>query len=139
MSLKYLLDTNIVSETLRPKPNSTILARLKRHKDEIAIPAVGWHELWYGAKRLEPSRKRAAIEEYLDQVLAISVPVLPYDARAAEWHAAERARLTRLGKAPPFADGQIAAIAYVNGLILVTLNTADYQQFEGITLQDWSE
>ncbi len=137
--LKYLLDTNIVSETLRPKPNEKILARLKKHQDAIAIAAVAWHELWYGAKRLVPSRKRATIEEYLDQVLAPTVPILPYDTRAAEWHAAERARLTRIGKTPPFADGQIAAIAHVNDLILVTLNTADYQHFEDITLEDWSD
>lgn len=137
--LKYLLDTNIVSETVRPKPSEKILARFKQHKDEIAIPAIGWHELWFGVKRLEPSRKRTTLEEYLNELLAISIPILPYDARAAEWHAAERARLTRIGKTPPFADGQIAAIAHVNDLILVTLNTADYQHFEGTTLQDWNE
>lgn len=136
--LKYLLDTNIVSEWMRPKPNAKILERFKQHKDEIAIPAVGWHELWYGAKRLESSRKRTGIEEFLEQVLLPTVPILPYDTRAAEWHAAERARLTRIGKTPPFADGQIAAIAYVNDLILVTLNIADYETFEGIELADWS-
>lgn len=135
--LEYLLDTNIVSEFMRPKPNPKILARFKRHKDEIAIPAVGWHELWYGVKRLEPSPKQEMLETFLEQVLAPSVAVLPYDARAAEWHAAERARLTRLGKIPPFADGQIAAIAYVNDLILVTLNTADYENFQELQVQDW--
>lgn len=136
--LKYLLDTNTVSETVRSKPSEKILARFKRHKDEIAIPAIGWHELWYGVNRLDPSRKRAALEEYLNELLATAIPILPYDIRAAEWHAAERARLTRIGKTPPFADGQIAAIAHVNDLILVTLNPTDYQHFEGITLQDWS-
>ena len=136
--LKYLLDTNIVSEWMRPKPNAKILEHFKQHKDEIAIPAVGWHELWYGAVRLEPSRQRTGIEEFLEQVLLPTVPILPYDTRAAEWHAAERARLTRMGKTPPFADGQIAAIAYVNDLILVTLNIADYENFEGIELADWS-
>lgn len=135
---KFLLDTNIVSETLRPKPNEKVMARLKKYQTEIAIAAIVWHELWYGAKRLAPSRKRATIEEYLDQVLAPTVPILAYDARAAEWHAAERARLTRIGKTPPFADGQIAAIAYVNDLTLVTFNIADYENFEGIELEDWS-
>lgn len=137
--LKFLLDTNIVSEMMRPKPRENILKRFKQHKDVIAIPAVGWHELWYGVKRLESSRKRTALEDYLDDLLAPIIPILPYDARAAEWHAAERARLSRIGKTPPFADGQIAAIARVNDLILVTFNTSDYQHFEGITLQNWSE
>jgi len=132
------LDTNIVSENLRPEPNRNILARFKQHVDEIAIPAVGWHELWYGAKRLQPSRKRTALEEYLDQVLAPAVPILPYDERAAEWHATERPPLVRIGKSPAFADGQIAAIAFVNDLILVTLNTFDYANFDAITIEDWS-
>ncbi len=136
---KYLLDTNIVSETLRPTPKEKIMARLKKNQTEIAIAAVVWHELWYGAQRLDPSRKRTTIEEYLKHVLAPTVPILAYDARAAEWHAAERARLARIGKTPSFVDGQIAAIAYVNDLILVTLNATDYQHFEGITLQAWSE
>ncbi len=134
----YLLDTNIVSETLRPKPNEKIMARLKKHQTEIAIAAIVWHELWYGAKRLDPSRKRTTIEEYLEQVLAPTVPILSYDARAAEWHADKRARLARIGKTMPFADGQIAAIAYVNDLTLVTLNIADYKNFDGIKLKDWS-
>jgi predicted nucleic acid-binding protein len=43
---------------------------------------------------------------------------------AAEWHAAERARLAALGKTPPFVDGQITAIAYANSLTLVTLNSS---------------
>lgn len=136
--IKYLLDTNIVSETLRRGPNEKIMARLNMHQDEIALPAIVWHELWYGAKRLEPSRKRTSIEEYLEQVLAPSVPILPYDAHAAAWHAAERARLARRGKVPPFVDGQIAAITAVNELTLVTLNTSDYAHFQDIAVEDWS-
>jgi tRNA(fMet)-specific endonuclease VapC len=137
--LKYLLDTNIVSESLRPKPSEKILERLKVHQEEIALPAISWHELWYGAKRLELSKKRTAIEVYLENVLAPSVPILPYDERAAEWHATERARLARSGKTLPFADGQIAAIAHVNDLVLVTLNLADYANFDGIELEDWTK
>jgi tRNA(fMet)-specific endonuclease VapC len=55
------------------------------------------------------------------------MPIIPYDARAAEHHAAERARLIGLGKTPSFADGQIAAVSYVNELVLVTFNLADFQ------------
>ena len=138
MSAKYLLDTNIVSEPLRLAPNTKVLARLKRHQDELAIASVVWHELWFGCRRLPASAKRLAIERYLDEVVAVSMPVIPYDQAAAEWHAAERARLAQLGKTPPFADGQIGAIAKVNGLILVTLNLKDYAAFTGVTVEDWS-
>ena len=138
MSLTYLLDTNIVSEPLRPVPNQQVLERLKQHEDEIALAAIVWHELLFGAYRLSPSARRSAIERYLSQVIAPTIPVLSYDNRAAQWHAAERARLVGLGKTPPFADGQIAAIARVNNLILVTANTADFALFQDIQVKDWS-
>lgn len=137
--LQYLLDTNIASEIVRPQPNPKVVARFKQHKEEMSLPAPVWHELWYGAARLEPSRKRTVIQEYLEQVLAPTIPILPYDERAAEWHATERARLARAGRMPPFVDGQIAAIAHVNDLVLVTFNIADYQHFQDIQLHDWSK
>lgn len=139
MSLTYLLDTNIVSEPLRPAPNQQILDRLKQHEAEIAIAAVVWHELLYGSYRLSPSAKQSAIEAYLNDVIALSFPILPYDTQAAQWHAAERARLVSLGKTPPFGDGQIAAIARVNNLILVTANTTDFSTFQDLRVENWFE
>ena len=137
MSLKYLLDTNVVSEPLRPAPNAKLLRRLQTHQSELAIPAVVWHELLFGCERLPKSAKRAAIEAYLTQVVAVSLAILPYDDRAAAWHATERARLAKLGKTPPFADGQIAAIARVNNLVLITHNTRDFAGFHGLQTEDW--
>ena len=138
MSAKYLLDTNILSEPLRPAPKAKVLARLKRHQDELTTASVVWHELWFGCQRLPVSAKRTAIERYLNEVVVVSMPVLPYDQAAAEWHAAERARLTALGKTPPFADGQIMAIAHTHSLILVTLNPSDYSAFVEVKVEDWS-
>jgi tRNA(fMet)-specific endonuclease VapC len=137
MTLRYLLDTNVISEPLRPQPNPRTLEHLRQHGHEIAIAAIVWHELWYGCERLPPSSRRNAIEHYLTQVIAPTVPVLPYHEAAARWHGRERARLSALGRTPPFADGQIAAIAHTDQLILVTFNMADYADFSGLTLEDW--
>ncbi len=139
MTMHYLLDTNVVSEPLRPKPNSHILARLKQHADELVLASVVWHELWYGCERLPASTKRSMIEKYLNEVIGRSIPILPYDDRAAQWHAKERARLAARGKTPPFVDGQIAAIAYVNDLTLVTLNVSDYSQFQDVRVENWGK
>lgn len=139
MTMHYLLDTNVVSEPLRPKPNSHILARLKQHADELVLASVVWHELWYGCERLPASTKRSTIEKYLNEVIGRSIPILPYDDRAAQWHAKERARLAARGKTPPFVDGQIAAIAYVNDLTLVTLNVSDYSQFQDVRVENWGK
>ena len=137
MTLRYLLDTNIVSETLRPLPDQVVLDHLREHQTEIAIASVVWHELWYGCCRLPPSTKRTTIEAYLKEVVARAILVLPYDQRAALWHAEERARLAQIGRPPPFADGQIAAVAVTNGLSLVTFNRDDYAAFQGLRLEDW--
>jgi tRNA(fMet)-specific endonuclease VapC len=51
--------------------------------------------------------------------------------------AGERARLVRLGLPPPIADGQIAAVAAVNSLILVTRNVADFANFRNLDIENW--
>ena len=137
MTLTYLLDTNIISEPLRPTPNPTILAYIERHQAEIAIAAIVWHALWFGCSRLPASARRTAIEMYLTNVVAPTIPILAYDQRAAEWHAIERTRLVGIGKTPPFGDGQIAATAVVNDLILITLNQDDFSAFQGLQTDDW--
>jgi tRNA(fMet)-specific endonuclease VapC len=137
VTARFLLDTNIVSEPLRPRPNAQLLRHLQTHQTEIAVAALTWHELWFGCHRLPASAKRAAIEDYLNDIVAVTMPVLPYDEPAAEWHAAERARLAALGQTPSFVDGQIAAVAVVNALTLVTLNVSDYGGFDELKLADW--
>lgn len=136
--IKYLLDTNIISEPARPLPNLRLLERLERSAREIAIAAPVWHELLFGLQRLPPSAKRARIEEYLFGSV-INLPILPYDAMAAEWHATQRARLEAKGKVAPFIDGQIAAVACVHNLIVVTANLAHFVVFEGLQSENWLE
>ena len=136
--LKYLLDTNTISEPARPSPNRGVLARLHRHELEIAIAAPVWHELLFGLRRLLPSAKRTRIEGYLFGTVA-DLPILPYEAAAADWHAAERARLEAQGRTVAFLDGQIAAIARVHECIVVTANVAHFEPFEGIRIENWME
>lgn len=137
MTLQFLLDTNVVSEPLRPEPVRGVLRRLRKHENEIAIPSVVWHELRFGAQRLPLSRRRSAIERYLDEVVLPTMPILDYDKAAAEWHASERARLAARGETPPFVDGQIAAIARVHELTVVTFNDTDFKRFHGIRVVRW--
>ncbi|HEY4220711.1 MAG TPA: type II toxin-antitoxin system VapC family toxin [Myxococcota bacterium] len=137
MPLKFLLDTNILSEPLRARPEPAVMAKLKHHEREICTASIVWHELRYGAVRLPDGARRALIEKYLDDVIGVTLPLLPYDANAAAWHADERARLEKKGRTPPFVDGMIAAVAAVNGLALVTHNTADYAGFADLELLNW--
>ena len=91
-----------------------------------------------GAARLAASKKRSAIEAYLEEAVRSILPILPYDQEAATWHARERARLSKRGRPPSAADGQIAAIASVNDLIVVTKNVKDFRRFKGLVVEDWS-
>jgi len=61
------------------------------------------------------------------------------DEAAATWHGQERARLEALGRPTPFVAGQIAAIAHVHGLVLVTMNDKDFIHFEGLKVENWSK
>ena len=137
MSLRFLLDTNVLSEPIRPIPNQNVVEMLERHKQEIATATVVFHKLIFGCKRLPESKKRRNIEKYLNEVVKLQIPMLSYDVNAAIWHGTERARLASIGKTPSFADSQIAAIAKVNDLILVTNNVSDFADFLDLQIENW--
>lgn len=136
--IRFLLDTNVVSEPLAASPKRAVIQALDRHAQECAIGAPVLAELRFGAARLPASRRRTAIERYIDEVVLRAFPVLAYDRAAAEWHAAERARLSKAGKPVALVDGMIASIAAVNELALVTANARDFTRFRGLKTIDWS-
>jgi len=133
----YLLDTNVLSEAVKTEPNKQVMTKVEKHQDEIVTAAPVWHELQFGCQRLPRSRKREIIASFLNDIVRRTMPILPYDDRAAEWHAKERARLSSRGVTPSFVDGQIASIAGVNGMILVTRNIYDVKPFSKLKLENW--
>ncbi len=137
MTLRYLLDTNVLSEPIAKSADKKVLRMLNKHGHESATAAPVLHELRYGKQLLEPSRRRADVERYIEEVVLRVYTVLAYDQAAAEWHADERARLSKVGKPAPFLDGSIAAIAKVNDLVLVTANVKDFAGFKGLTVENW--
>ena len=93
----------------------------------------------FGASRLPSSRRRDYLERYLSHVVGPAMQILPYDKSAAEWHAGERTRLEKRGKPPSYIDGQIAAIAVTQNLVLVTRNVRDFERFDDVQLENWFE
>lgn len=93
----------------------------------------------YGCERLERGRRKTELESYLHDVVLKSFPILPYDQGAATWHGLERARQGRAGRLAPYVDGQIAAIARVNDLVLVTANVKNFALFEDLSVEDWTK
>lgn len=135
--MKYLLDTNILSEPVRKSPNQAVVTRIQEAGYAIAITATIWHELLFGVLRMAASRRRAALEQYLFNTIRAEIPILPYDEKAATWFAQERARLSRTGLSPSYSVGHIAAVAATNDLILVTRNVADFSQFSDLKIENW--
>lgn len=136
MTLRYLLDTNTISEPIKPEPNKKVVSFIDGYYDQIAISSFVVYELIKGVYQLSPSKKRQRIFDYIEDVLS-TLPILTYTQEAAIWHGKETARLKTNGKTPPFLDAQIASVAKTNNLILVTRNITDFEQFSDLTLENW--
>lgn len=138
MTLRFLLDTSVVSEPALATPNARLLRRLEQRAGQCAIATLVWHELIYGVARLPEGKRRSTLDFYVQSIVKDRFSILPYDLLAAEWHARERARLEAMGKSTPFIDGQIAAIASTQNLVLVTSNTRHFLAFQDLEVADWS-
>ena len=136
VALRYLLDTNVLSEPMRPVPDPEVIQRIAQARDTIATASPVWHEIEFGRLQIPLGKRRRAIDAMIEAFSKV-LEILPYDAAAASWHARERARLRRLGKPPPFVDGQIASIAAVNDLVLVTRNVRDFSGFTSLDIESW--
>ena len=134
--LLWLLDTNVLSNTPSKRPNPSVEARLKFYKTAVAVPAPVWHELRFGWLRMPAGARKDHIGHYLQDVVA-HMPMLPYDQTAAHLHAEHRAAAERAGRSQPFVDGQIAAIAVVHDLTLVTRNLKDFRDVANLKAEDW--
>jgi predicted nucleic acid-binding protein len=132
----YLLDTNVISETRKPKPHGGVLAWLSSVPvDKVFLCALTFGELQAGAERTrrQDAAKAAAIDAWIDLVAA-TWEVISMDAPIfREW-----AKMMA-GKTPDlFEDAMIAATAKVRGLTVVTRNVRDFQQFPVQVLNPFS-
>jgi toxin FitB len=140
-----LVDTNVLSEALRPAPTRSVVAWLDRHFPNCAISSVTSFELMAGVALLDPGRRRDSLDNAIARLVRrFAGRIYAFDGPAAE--AAARllvtARAAGLGlhQIPAkLADLQIAGIASAYGLDLATRNTGDFDGL-GLTLIDpWRE
>jgi tRNA(fMet)-specific endonuclease VapC len=137
MGLKYLLDTNILSEPVKKLPDQNVLKALDKYAGEYCTCVTVWHELVYGIELLDHSKKKDSLTAYLESLVRGGLTVLPYEKTSANWFAKERARLSKIGIITPMADGEIAAISAANSLTLVTRNANDFENFNGLIIENW--
>lgn len=135
--VRYLLDTNVLSEPVVARPNPFVLDRIKAKGRSLAIAAITWQEVLYGMLLLPAGKRRDQIEDYLFRRIRPALPIIGFEERAARWQAEQRASLRQAGKSPSYPDSQIAAIAAVNELVLVTRNVDDFADFQGLQIENW--
>ncbi len=135
-----MLDTNILSEPTKPRPNPSVLERLEQVGPLCAMSSIAYHELYYGVHLIQNGACRLHLERYLLNVVKPSFPILSYDGSAAEIHAVMRTRLRERGMAVADRDAQTAAIAIANNLILVTRSLKDFEPIANVStlmLESW--
>lgn len=135
--MKYLLDTNIISEPMKKKPNTEMMNKLALESIFSCTSTTVWHELWHGIHLLQNGKRKDQLASYLNLLSDDGFSILPYCQKSAEWLAKERVRLKNKGITPSKYDGEIAAVAYVNQLIIVTRNVDDFNMFNGLRVQNW--
>ena len=133
MSLRYLLDTNIVSFHIRKSS-----AALQRHLKTVSAAQVGLSvvtemELRYGLARNPALRIAPLVESFLS-----GITIVPIDSAVAKEYAKARHRLDTKGSPIGPLDLMIAAHALALGTILITNNLREFRRIDGLRCEDWS-
>jgi tRNA(fMet)-specific endonuclease VapC len=133
MPVRYLLDTNTVSYTIKGNRPRVRERLLRVAMAEVGISVITEAELFFDlARRPEATKLKTVVEEFL-----LRVEVLPWDSEAARQYARIRAMLESGGEPMGNLDLMIAAQALASGIVLVTSN-AVFRRLKGLKIEDWS-
>jgi len=133
-----VLDTNVLSELIRPIPEPKVVAWLEAQTmDVLFTTAISRGEMLYGAHVLPAGRRRAELLLEIEAIFSTDMAdrVLPYDSDAADAHAMIAAQRRALGRSTSVADMMIAGIVRSLGATLATRNIRDFEDC-GIALID---
>lgn len=133
MSPKYMLDTNICIYLMKRQPAQAAQRFAQGFVGDIVISAITLAELEYGAACSGVAREqnREALTAFVEDV-----PVAPFDIRSAQSYGP--IRLATRERNRDALDKLIAAHAVALGTVLVTNNTADFQAYPGLVVENWA-
>jgi hypothetical protein len=140
--VSFLLDTNVVSEWVKPRPTPSVVAWLADvDEDRVFISVATLGELRHGIDRLPAGRRRSRLDEWLGHELRdrFEGRVLPIDDAVAERWGALVARREKIGRPIGVMDAFVAATAEVHALTLVTRNAADFKSSVTAVFDPWTE
>jgi len=124
-----LLDTNVLSEPLKPGPDPTVLAWLDAQAIEtLYVSTITLAEIRFGIAALPDGKRRAILGQRMEEQIlpAFADSILPFGVEATVTYAALRTRARSAGRAIGVADGYIAAIAAEHGFAVATRDTASF-------------
>lgn len=136
-----VLDTNVVSETMRPAPERRVIDWLNRQEiTTLHLTSISLAELRFGIACLEPGRRREDLEARLGRMLAQVFPgrVLGFTEEAAREYATRMAEARRRGLSVGFADGAIGAIAAAAGCVVASRDVAPFEALGISVIDPWS-
>ena len=133
-----LIDTNVVSEIMKAAPSQTVVNWLNNQKSSsLYVSTITIGEIEYGLRILPAGKRRMRLKERFERFisLAFAQRILPYDETAARTYGDIMGFRKEIGHPMSIPDGQIAAIAKIDGLTISTRNTSDFEDC-GIELVD---
>ena len=135
----FLLDTNVISEVMKPTPHPRVTAFLQAQHDSLWLSVVVLHELEYGMRLLPAGRRRSRMRAVVAGIVATHGDrVLPLGRAAAQRAAWLRARAHRNGRPVQVGDALIAGTADVGALAVATRNVSDFAPFEIDVVNPWT-
>lgn len=135
-----LLDTNVISEAMKPAPDDTVRAWLDEQAAEtLYLSSVTIAELLYGIGALPTGKRKDRLTEALDGVMEMFADrVLPFDIAAARRYADLAVKARAAGKGFPTPDGYIAAIAAARGFTVATRDTSAFDAAGVAVINPWN-
>lgn len=135
-----LLDTNVVSEAMKPEPAASVRAWLDAQAAEtLYLSSVTIAELMFGIGALPNGRRKDNLTAALDGVLDLFADrILAFDARAARRYAALAVRARAAGRGFPTPDGYIAAIAAAHGFAVASRDTSAFTAAGLVVIDPWA-
>ena len=133
--MMYLFDTDIITNISKKNPSKRLVQKLQKlDKSRQFISTITIFEIVYGA--FKSSRPDYHIKN-LENVLLPAINVVGFDTKASYMCGRLRAELERAGESISLADLQIASIAVVNDLTLITGNTKHFQRIINLEMENW--
>ena len=133
--MKYVLDTNVISEITKPQPNQNALFWIQDHVDDVGITSISLEKLYYGILLLPDGKRKRKLKETIDAVVRdCSDRTLSFDAFCSFLCADIRSKARKAGRVGTIEDFMIAAICLRDDLALVTRNVKDFDFIDNLEI-----